>query len=515
MSRILGATSLAGGVHRRVDVAIVGSGAGGATLAARLASQGLEVALLEAGGAHTSADWGASDERVSYPMLYQDRGSRTTDDAAITVLQGRSLGGGTTVNWTTCFRTPDRVLARWAERHGATSWTSEALRPHFEAVEARLNITPWEEGLANPNNASLRDGARRLGIEATGLRRNVKGCRNSGSCGLGCPHDAKMAMHLTMIPDAVTSGATVYTDVAVDRVVMEGRRATGIRGRVLHRGSERTTGAEVAIDADVVAVCGGAINSPALLLRSGLGADLPEIGRRTFLHPVVAVTAEFEAPVHAWYGAPQSIASHASIDRGPNRVGYFLEAAPLHPMLAAIALGMGGPEQAAAMSRLRHTTTTIGLSMDGWVEGDEGGTVTVDGAGRARLAYPVGPLLAEAMHAAMRDLVSIQLAAGALRVGTLHVDPVVVTDVQGLGALDAAAYGAHEHGIFSAHQMGGCRIGTGPGDGVVDDSLRVFGVENLFVVDGSVFPTSLGVNPSETIYAMAHRAAAGIAAEAG
>ena len=165
------------------DVCIIGSGAGGAVLAAGLAERGLDVVVLEEGGWFTKADFNL-EEGSAYPMLYQGRGGRATADLAITVLQGRSVGGSTTVNWTTCFRTPDTVLSHWESEWGITGLGSEALTPHFEAVESRLGIEPWPENIANANNRVLYDGCQKLGWEAQATRRNVRECGNTGYCGL-------------------------------------------------------------------------------------------------------------------------------------------------------------------------------------------------------------------------------------------------------------------------------------------------------------------------------------------
>ena len=180
----------------------------------------------------TSADFDL-DESTAYPRLYQERGTQATDDLSITLLQGRSIGGSTTINWTTCYRTPDRILHHWAEHHGTGEISPDVLQPHFESVEQRLNIGVWPEERANPNNQVVLRGARALGWEAHPLKRNVRGCANSGFCGVGCPVNGKQAKHLTYIPDALGHGARFYSDVQVDEVSHTGRRATGVTGRVL------------------------------------------------------------------------------------------------------------------------------------------------------------------------------------------------------------------------------------------------------------------------------------------
>jgi choline dehydrogenase-like flavoprotein len=509
--RIQTAADLTEDVTLETDVVIVGSGAGGAVLAAGLVAQGLRVVMLEEGDHATRADFRGS-EAESFPKLYQERGTRSTADQAITILQGRSVGGSTTVNWTTCFRTPSRILAHWRDVHGLP-FTDEALAPHFEAVEARLSIAEWPEAMANANNHALLAGARKLGWEVRPLRRNVKGCANTGLCGVGCPVDGKQAMGITYITDAVAAGMTLLANVRVDRILHDGTRATGVQGRVFRSAAADAEGPAVHVNAKVVVSAAGAINGPGLLLRSGITAG-GRVGRRTFLHPVIGLFGRMPTPVAPWSGAPQSIGSHQHVDRGADKVGFFLEAAPLQPMLAAVAFNAFGRQQHALIAQLEYANAIIALSVDGLVAGDDGGTVRLRDDGRPVVDYPIRPALREAFAAAHRAVAEVQLAAGAETVASLHVEAVVVQREDELDLFANAPYGAHEHAIFSAHQMGGCAMASSPERGVVDTEHRVFGFENLFVVDGSVLPTALGVNPSETIYGLAHRAVPFVAAAA-
>jgi len=496
--------------EERCDVCVIGSGAGGAVVAAGLAAQGLDVVVVEAGTAVGRADFDMQ-ESTAYARLYQERGLRASADKAIGILQGRSLGGGTTVNWTTCFRTPARILERWRSVHGVEGWDEASLEPHFQAVEQRLSIAEWPEALVNANNGALLRGGRALGMAVQPLRRNVRGCANGGYCGMGCPVDGKQAMHLTFLPDAVAAGARIYTDVEADRVEHDGKRATAVQCFALDEVRGRSTRRSLRILPKVVVSSAGALNTPMLFIRSELDV-LGPVGERTFLHPVVVVAGRYEQVIGGWYGAPQSMASHAHVDRGPQRVGFFLEAAPVHPLLAAQAFGGFGHQEAEFMGQLDRTAVFIGLAVDGLHPDAPGGRVTRLRDGRMHLSYPVTPALIEAFRAAHGVMAQVHLAAGAREAVSLHVDPVRVGSAAELGRLDAAAYGAHKHAIFSAHQMGGCVMGADPQTSVVRSDLRHHQVQNLFVVDGSALPTALGVNPSETLYALGHRAVSWVAA---
>ena len=491
------------------DVCIIGSGAGGSVLAAGLAKAGRDVVVLEAGSWLTRRDF-ELHESEAFVNLYQERGGRATADRAITVLQGKSVGGSTTINWTTCFRTPQRILDHWAEHHGSTL-TVEEMIPHWEAIEERLNIHRWDPAAANNNNRKLLEGCEALGFEVAPLRRNVKGCANSGYCGMGCPVNGKQSMHLTYLPDAVHAGARIFANTQAERLVMEGRRVAAVRCSVRDEYTGRDTGVKVTIRPKITVCSGGAINSPALLLRSGLNKN-GRVGRRTFLHPVIGIASFYDEPVYPFYGAPQSIGSHHFIDRGPDRFGFFIESAPLHPALASTSQPLFGDGARRYMARLPYIGILIALHVDGLLPSDEGGTVTLKSNGSPSLDYPISDELIEGFTASHEVLARISLAAGASEVGTLHRTPLTFHSEADLQQLQSAPYGAFEHSIFSAHQMGGCSMGPDPATSVVDGDLRHHTVEDLFVIDGSVLPTALGVNPSQTIYGLAHRARAAVLA---
>jgi choline dehydrogenase-like flavoprotein len=480
------------------DVCIVGSGPGGAMVASRLSRAGAKVVVLEEGGYHTKDEFDMQ-ESTAYPRLYQDRGNRATADLSVQILQGRAVGGGTVVNWTTSYRTPDHVLEHWRTVEGLPL-TPEALRPHFEEVEQRLGIQKVDYEDTNPNNRAIYDGCTKLGWQVDTTRRNVRQCLRTGYCGMGCPVDAKQSAALTYLPDAVAAGAEVYANCRVQKIEWAGKRASAVVGAFLHPDTQEATGRTMRVEPRLVVVSGGALNSPALLLASGL--DQGPVGKKTWLHPVVALGAFYQDRIEGFYGAPQSVASH-HFARRTDGAGYFIEAAPVHPMLSATAMpGFGAPLR-ADMSRLANVCATIALMIDGFDARENGGTVTLRKDGGPKVDYPFTDRMAECFHAAVKSMARIHLANGAREIVAFHANPVRITKESDLAGIDSMEMAPNRIAVFTAHQMGGCRMGNDPSKSVVNPQLRHHVVENLFVVDGSVFPTSLGVNPMESIYGIA------------
>ncbi len=478
------------------DVCIIGSGAGGATVAARLCEAGKDVVLLESGHYDTQADFNM-DEGTAFQRRYQEQGLRSSVDLGITVLQGKGVGGSTTINWTSCFRTPDRILNLWKDRFGIDTLSSEILAPHYERVEQRLNIHQWNDSLINPNNQVLARGAKALGWQAHTLRRNVKGCMDSGYCGMGCPANAKQGMLLTHIPDALDNSLRLYANSQALRLKEQNGKITEV---LVEFGTENTK--QFTIRPKLVVSSCGAINGPALFLRSEINPN-GRVGKRTFLHPVVGLASLFDTPIKGWYGAPQSVSSHQFIDRGPDKVGFFFEAAPTHPILAATAASNFGQSQQEFMAQLSHTAFLIALHVDGILPDDQGGTVSVANNGKILLDYPIGPHLQESFKESMKRGAELALASGAQMVQSLHYPGVSMQSMADINKLDDVPYGTLHHGVFTAHQMGGLAMGADPTSSVVNPHLQHHHISNLFVVDGSIFPTSLGVNPSQSIYGLA------------
>jgi len=492
------------------DVAIVGSGAGGGVTAEILALAGLKVLLIEEGPLKSSRDF-KMREAEAYPALYQESAARKTRDKAITILQGRSVGGSTTVNWTSSFRTPATTLAYWQERYGLRDYGAAALAPWFATMEARLRIGEWQAA-PNENNDLLRRGAARLGIASAAVPRNVNGCWNLGYCGMGCPTNAKQSMLVTTIPSALTHGARLLTRTRAERLHFKGDRVDSLTCVALDAAGLAPTGKTITVRARHYVVAGGAINSPALLLRSGAPDPHRLLGKRTFLHPVVLSAAVYGQRVDGYAGAPQTIYSDHFLDGavdGP--IGYKLEVPPIHPLLFATMLAGFGGQHAALMQQFPHTQAIIALLRDGFHEDSPGGTVRLRDDGSPVLDYPLTEFVWDGARRALLSMAEIQFAAGARTVYPVHELAGGYTSWQAarqaIAALPMQPLLAR---VVSAHVMGGCPMSDDVRLGVASSAGRYHDVGNLSVHDGSLFPTSIGANPQLSIYAVTCRLASGL-----
>ncbi len=496
------------------DVAIIGSGAGAGITAELLVKAGLSVVIIEEGPLKSSRDF-KQIEAEAYPSLYQESAARKTADKGINILQGRCVGGSTTVNWTSSFRTPAPTLQYWQERFGLQDYNIDALAPYFQQAETRLNIGPWLTP-PNENNDLLRRGAAKLGIPAAAILRNVKGCWNLGSCGLGCPTNAKQSMLVTTIPAALDAGAQMLVETRANRLELANGQVQALycipvklNGALVDTATTATK-----IIAKHYVLSAGAINSPAVLLRSKAPDPHGHLGQRTFLHPVVMSAAIMDQKVEAWSGAPQTIYSDHFLETqaidGP--IGYKLEAPPLHPVIFASTVQGYGQAQADMLTKFPHTHVLLALMRDGFHPQAAGGKVSLRSDGSASLDYPLTPFVMEGARRALLSMMEIQFAAGAQQVLPVHEMAKPYTAwTQAKAAVEELSMQPLLTKVVSAHVMGGCAFSGSEGAGVVRPDGVHWQIGNLSVHDGSLFPTSIGANPQLSIYGIVNRLAQGLA----
>ena len=493
------------------DVVVVGSGAGGGVVAGELARAGLDVVMLEKGGYAAERDF-HHQEGDAYRDLYLYGLTLTTDDLGCRIMAGSTLGGGTVVNYTTSFATPPAVLAEWAAVSGMEAFVSGEVAASLAAVAARLGVTE-DESRPGVRDQLLERGLARLGWHAGPLPRNVRGCAQDagcGWCGFGCRLGAKQSTLVTYLEEAAGAGARLVVGADARRVLVEPADLGGrAGGRAV--GVEAATGGghRLVVRARAVVAAAGAVETPALLLRSGLGG---QVGRHLHLHPGTAAIGVFDQQVRWWEGTTQARYSAELRDRlGP--YAPIFETVPLHPAAAAAAL----PWQSAAQHRelMQHSAH---LSLIGVLCRDTtDGQVRIDRDGNPRVRWRLNRQDEDRMAAGMAAAGEVLAAAGATEVFSVHRQRFAFRP----GGPDAhrrwaeatrqAGYRAGRATLASYHQMGSCRIGTDPAGSAVGPDQQTHQVKALYVADASVFPTAVGVNPMLTVMGLAHRAAAGIA----
>lgn len=511
LSSIIEGARLRADTRVRADVCVVGSGAGGAVAAARLAEAGHEVVLLEE-GAFWRHEQFTEREGEMMPRLYADAAARATDDLSVPMLQGRAVGGGTTVNWLVMLRTPDWVLDEWAAAHGTVGMRPADLAPVFDRVEEETHTRVVPDDAHSPVNRLLLDGARALGWSAGPLRINAHGCVRSGFCGLGCRYGARRAAADVYVPAALAAGARLFADVRAERIELAERGGGAPLKRVHATVLDRETGAargRLTVEAPVVVLAGGAVGTPALLQRSGMGGG--GVGSFLRLHPTTAVVGRYGRELHGESGIPLSAICDEFL-RGSDGYGFWIETPPFYPGVTAAALPGFGVAHREMMEAAPRLAAMVVLVRDGADRAKSNGGVTVDRSGRVRLRYRLGAgdrsRLLRGMDAAAR----IHFAAGAEEVSTLHTQLLRMRSPSELGALSTRPSGPNQLGVLSAHVNGTCRIGTDPATSACTPDGERHGVPGVYVADGSLLPTAPGVNPQETIMALATLVAERIAA---
>jgi choline dehydrogenase-like flavoprotein len=430
----------------------------------------------------------------------------SSEDLGVSVLAGACVGGGTVINWCTSLRLPDVVAQQWKTASGGVDFDSD-LASHYDAVSARLGVEPATSH--NENNAVLLRGCRAADLHAGVVPCNRSGCgEGCGYCGFGCAYEHKRSTAATYLLDAIAAKARIVAGARVERVIVENCVTRGVEATVTQ---ESAAGGlpqlkHLRVKAPIVVVAAGSLRTPGILARSGVSSA--HLGRHLHLHPTTAAFGLFDHSVETWHGPMQSAFSDAFADLDDG-YGAKIEAAPAHPGLMGLALPWRGRAAHAALMRdARFDAALIVLTRD---RGE--GSVSIDG--RDDVAYRVAPYDAGHMLRALAGLADIFFAAGAAKVTTLHTDPLELTveraDAAGRRAFGEAiarrGAGPNRLGVFSAHQMGTCRMHADAARGVVNESGAVHGVRGLFVADASVFPLASGVNPMLTIMALAHRTA--------
>lgn len=477
------------------DVVIVGTGAGGGMAAGELSRRGARVIALEEGPSLSARDMSQREDEMM-PLLYQDGGGRSTADLSIRVIGGRTVGGSTVHNINLCKRLPAEVLEHWAKDHHVSGLSEAELRPVFESVERDLSVSLIEPERRNANNRVLERGVAALGYKGGPLAHNRLGCQGSGFCEIGCPYDAKQNSAKILIPDALDRGAKVVADVRVTRILHDGRRARGVVGVAL--GADGRPVADLRVDARAVVLAGSAIGSAALAVASHLPDPHARLGRGLRMHPGVAVAGLFDERIDGHKGIPQSYECTELLDLSPGsdkRV--WITTAFAHPIGAAIMLPGFGAKHRAWMLRYPQIAVLTAMLHD-----ESQGRVSLARDGRPRIDYVLSPADSEQLARGVRACARILFAAGAREVLVTSVPPMTLSRPDQIESIPGSIARPHGMPMAAVHPMGTMCLGDDPRRAVVKSTAEHHQIEGLFVLDGSLFPTSIGGPPQIGIYTL-------------
>jgi choline dehydrogenase-like flavoprotein len=473
------------------DVVVVGTGAGGATAAARLQAGGRDVLMLEEGGLHRVESF-TTEPMTAIRRLYRDAGTAMIlGRPPMIFAEGRCVGGSTVINGGMSWRAPARVLEHWERDLGLDATGPRAMERHFEEAERILHVEPNEPETYGRNTELFVKGAAALGWPVARAPRNMRRCMGLNNCAYGCPTGAKQGMHVTQVPAALRAGAALLTHARVSRILWCGSRAVGVTGRLVDDDGRRR--GRFRVRAKLVVLAAGARHTPGVLRRSRLRAR--PIGRGLHTHPNAKCVGVFAERIDPWVGVHQAFHVHHFLDEGI-LIGY---AAVPPGMLAAVMPGMG-PENAEKMACYNHMLTAATL-----VEDETEGRIVMGPDREPYMVQTLGDADIERLHRGVMLTAELLFAAGAHTVFTPFAD---LPTLHGPGELTRIARRPRVRDtieLMTVHIMGTARMAADPARGATDASGAVFGVEGLVVADASTLPSSIGVNPQETIIAMTLR----------
>jgi choline dehydrogenase-like flavoprotein len=483
---------------------VVGTGAGGGVAAFHLAEAGVDTLILEEGGYHVASEFNQREEDM-FPMLYRSGGAQTTSDGMINVLQGSCFGGGTNINTSDCEPIPTEVLEHWQKLTGTSEWTAKSLEESTARVNENLNARRVNKSLINRNNGMLMEGAKKLGWKSYVMESNRKGCVGSGYCVVGCSYKARLGTNITYIPWAIEKGARLYTDVRCDRIEKLSGGRYRLHCTVVERGV-RAARLPLTVDCQRVVLAASSIHTPAILMRSGLHKELPQIGKNLTLQPQLGIISFFKDDVIHWRGAPQSVAvsefDTTSAEHGLS--GFVIEGwGGVVGMPSALIPGFG-VDHKRLTARMRQTAIHALLLPD-----KPSGSIRYkwDEEGRVHpiIDYTMRPEWKQTLVEGMKRAGELLFSLGATEVCFTNQGFPVLKSADELNKVEQFPIEPGLASFVSAHNQSTCRMGSSRENSVVDQNLRLHTGDNIYVMDSSVMPSSASTHVMQPIMVVADR----------
>lgn len=500
---IFDASTLSLPLTLEADLCVIGSGAGGSAAAMIAAEAGMRVVMLESGDYLTPRDMTQREEQM-FTRLFWESGARATVDGSVKIIQGKGVGGSTLHNLNLCKRIPAPILRHWEETRGLKNLPLSKWKSLYDEVEMLLEVGFIPDEMINRHNRLLQRGCEALGWQGGFMRHNRTGCVGSGFCEVGCAFDAKNNACKVLVPRIISAGGEIITRCHASRLVHENGKVKAVEAFSVNPFNGKPDG-KITIHAKQVCVSASATGTAALLLRSEVPHPEGSIGKSLHIHPAVVAVGEFDERIEAWKGIPQAYectqfldfeAAHTNSDASEFSRLWIINAFA-HPMGASTMMPGIGRQHFEMMQRYPNMAVLTAMLHD-----STNGKVIPHGKAGLKIDYRLNEEDRAELHFGLKACAQLLLAAGAKRV-IVPSDPLIeIARPEQINLIDAITISSGNIDVTAVHPMSSVPMGDDKNAAAVDSTGKFHSLDGLWIADGSLFPTSIGVPPQLSIYSL-------------